>query len=403
MLSKLFSLIGLWGISLSVMASSDPLLKNLSSRLKPLPMDKGELILSYPSSTQSYIYDQALAIIAFTKATQQSEARSLLRAMQSLQLPDGSLYFSYYLNGESPYPTEGDKRYAGAIAWVAMAANHYQHKFRTDEFVDFNIKVLGYLSTQMQVVTVNGFKTKALKFGPTDIPETPWKESETAALEHNLDAYSAFRDFNQLNTLPDWKKETTALRGFILSLWDKERSHFWSGINIQNGEINKSELYLDNQSWSFLALEQSAIKDLNFKEAMKLNCDAFFVEHEGIHGFMDSKPMRYPASSQFVWSEGTLGQILAMEKFEETFSTPLLCHEKKTSEILQSVMKMKKQDGGIAYATKTTNKDFSTASSVAGTAWMYFAQNKINPFELDEKKRLIQIVKSEAKPRLQAR
>lgn len=395
MLGKLFSLIGLWALSLSVMAtSSDDLLKNLQSRMKSLPDDKGMLIQSYPSHDQSYIYDQALAIIAFSKAGDKFTAQSLLRAMESLQLPDGSLYFSYYSNGESDYPEAGDKRYAGAIAWVAMAANHYQDHFRSDEFIQFNTKVLSYLSKQLKAVEVNHHKTLALRFGPSDIQETKWREDETAALEHNLDAYSAFRDFNRLNTYPDWKKETAGLKGFILSLWDKERSHFWSGINTRTGEINKDELYLDNQSWSMLALEKEMFHDLKFNEAIAMNCDTFFVEHEGVSGFMDSKPTRYPASSKFVWSEGTLGQILAMKKYENTFSKSLECHSKKTADILQSVMKMKKADGGIAYATKTTNRDFTTDSSVAGTAWMYFALNGVNPFELDERRKLIQLVEN---------
>ncbi len=398
MLGKLFSLIGLWAFSFVVMATpQEQLLENLKSRMKMLPNNKGELIQSYPSSTQSYIYDQALAIIAFTKADDRFSAQSLLRAMETLQIQDGSLYFSYYLNGESPYPIEGDKRYAGAIAWLSIAANHYQSKFKTDEFLDFNIKVLTYLSGQLQKVDIKGLHTLALKFGPTDIKSTAWREDLTAALEHNLDAYAAFRDFNQLNTKPNWKKETVMLKGFILSLWDRERSHFWSGMNVATGEINKSELYLDNQSWSFLALDSGTIKDLNFKEAFDLNCESFYVEHEGITGFMDSKPTRQPASTQFVWSEGSLGQILAMAKYEKTYATPIRCQQKKTGDLLKSVMKMKKADGGIAYATTTSNKDFSTASSVAGTAWMYFALNGINPFELDERRRLIKLVESGAK------
>jgi hypothetical protein len=389
MVSRLFSLIGLWLLSFSVMAENNQdLIKNLRTRLHPLPNDKGELIQSYPTSKQSYIYDQALAIIAFTKEDDRFAAQSLLRGLESLQLPDGSLYFSYYINGESPYPIEGDKRYAGAIAWTAIAANHYQNKFKSDEFVDFNIRVLNYLSKQMVPIQVRGQKTLALKFGPSDIKATGWREDETAALEHNLDAYSAFKHFNELNSAPIYKKETTALKGFILSMWDKERSHFWSGANIKSGEINQGELYLDNQTWSLLVLDTKTVNELNFKEALDLNCESFYVEHEGIMGFMDSKPTRRPASVQFIWSEGTLGQVLAMKKFEETSKHRFTCKKLTFDDILQSVLKMKKLDGGVAYATKSSNTDFTTASSVAGTTWMYFALMGINPFDLDEEKRI---------------
>jgi len=40
-------------------------------------------------------------------------------------------------------------------------------------------------------------------------------------------------------------------------------------------------------------------------------------------------------------------------------------------------------DGGIAYAT-IKNSDFTTSSSVAGTAWYYFIANSINPFNPEE-------------------
>ncbi len=392
MVSRLFSLIGLWFLSFSAMAETNQdLIKNLRTRLHALPNDKGELIQSYPTNKQSYIYDQALAIVAFVKEGDRFAAQSLLRGLEGLQLPDGSLYFSYYITGESPYPIEGDKRYAGAIAWTAIAANHYQNTFKSDEFVDFNIKVLNYLSKQIVPIQIRGQKLMALKFSPSDIQTTVWREDETAALEHNLDAYSAFKHFNSLNSSPVYQKETSALKGFILSMWDKERSHFWSGANIKTGEINQGELYLDNQTWSLLALDTKTVNDLNFKEALNLNCESFYVEHEGIMGFMDSKPIRRPASAEFIWSEGTLGQVLAMKKYEETFKQNFICRKLTSDDILQSVLKMKKNDGGVAYATKSTNTDFTTASSVAGTTWMYFALKGINPFDLDDKKRIVKI------------
>src|SRR5690606_33872465 len=162
----------------------------------------------------------------------------------------------------------------------------------------------------------------------------------------------------------------------ILAMWDKSDSHFWSGATIKSGSINKSELYLDNQTWSLLALHKTDLKEIKPHDALELNCDTFMVSHEGITGFMDSKPTRRPASSKFVWSEGTLGQVLAMKKMN------FHCDDYKTEAFMSWMEKMKKHDGGIAYSTSTPNKDFTTSSSVAGTAWLYFAQKGINPFQI---------------------
>ncbi len=369
MMSKLFALAGLWLFSgIAIAQSGQELLSTLHDRMVTLP-GNGSLIRSFKGHDQSYIYDQALAIIAFSKNHDQKSAKKLMRALASLQLRDGSLYFSYNLDGSSPYPHEGDRRFAGAIAWVALAATHYQAEFRSSEFVTFNRNILNYLSSEIRPFD-------ALRFGPSDMKDTPWKENETSALEHNLDAYSAFTHFAALNPGYAWNTEIKTLKKFILSMWDNKRSHFWSGINIRTRKTNMQELYLDNQTWSLLALDQKTLESLDTKEALALNCEDLYVEKDGIAGFVDSRSASGPKKYEFVWSEGTLGQIMAMEK------TGHQCEQKTSAELLASIMKMKKSDGGIAYATKNKNPDFTSASSVAGTAWMYFAVNRINPFDV---------------------
>ena len=384
MLGRCLGLIMLCAVSLSAFAIPNAdLISNLKARLHPLPQG-GSLIKSFTNHSQSYIYDQALAIIAFSKQDDQKNAKDLLQALSNLQRTDGSLYFSYYLNGESPYPSEGDKRYAGAIAWVALAAVTYQHQFKTKEFIMFNFKVLQYLETQMKPVKIDGKKHQAISFGPTDLAGTSWDESQVGALEHNLDAYAAFLHFSNLNKHEKWSEHASTLKEFIVTMWDNSRSHFWSGTDLKTGLVNRQELYLDNQTWSLLALDESFLKELNTKEALTFNCDNFLVEHEGVTGFMDSKPTRRPASSQFVWSEGTAGQILAMTRHTNIHNESLTCKGHKSQAFLDNIKKMKKSDGGIGYATTTTNPDFTTSSSVAGTVWYYFASNNINPFHLDQ-------------------
>jgi len=113
-----------------------------------------------------------------------------------------------------------------------------------------------------------------------------------------------------------------------------------------------------------------------------MNCDKFLVEHQGVLGFMDTKPANRPSKFTFVWSEGSLGQILAMKNSQKSGEESFKCKGVETSTLLENVTKMKMKDGGIAYATSTDNPDFTTSSSVAGTTWYYFATNGINPFKL---------------------
>lgn len=371
-------LIGL-SCAFSVQAlTNQELMNNLSSRFNDLPEGRGTLIKSFNNLTQSFIYDQALAVIAFTKENDQVKARKLLNALKHLQLADGSLYFSYFLDGTSPYPQEGDKRIAGAMAWVSLAATHYQNKFNSKEFLSFNYQLLTYLRSQIVLMHLKGVEHHALVFAPNDIKSTPFPENDTVALEHNLDAYAAFYHFNRVNKTTKWHLEIASLKKFIISMWDSERNHFWSGTSISTSTINKSELYLDTQTWSLLALDPASLKEIQPKKALQVNCEQFLVQHDGISGFHDSKPTRSHNFHEFVWSEGTLGQVIAMKQQNVT------CNSQGPQHFLSEIKKMRKEDGGIAYATSTKKKDFTTSSSVAGTAWLYFASNDFNPFHVEE-------------------
>ena len=358
---------GLWA------ASNEALMGHLRSRM--VKQQKGTLIKSYSHHTQSYVYDQALAIIAFSKNGHLKEARSLLQGLEKLQLKDGSLYFSYNLDGSSIYPEEGDKRFAGAIAWVAIASSTYQKESKSSEFKKFNIKVLNYLQSQMK--KVKGEDYKGIVFAPSNIVETQWNENETVALEHNIDAFSAFRNFDVVNKTAHYNSERLHLEKLIDNLWDKRRKHFWSGVNSSTGVINKQEYYLDNQTWTLLALDESHLKKYDFEKALAQNCKTLFIKDQDMIGFLDSKPTRRPASHKFIWSEGSAGQILAMQRSKSSS-----CKNYDLKIGLNTLNKMKRPDGGIAYATENKNPDFSSDSSIAGTTWFYFAKNNFNPFAL---------------------
>ena len=362
--------------------TNNTVISNLKSRIHSLP-DGGALIKSFSDHSQSYIYDQALAVITFSRHGDKKSASKLLSGLKNLQNSDGSLYFSYYLDGKSPYPYEGDKRYAGAIAWVALSATTYQKIFHTNEFLNFNTKLLSYLSTQIRSVTIKGKDFKAISFAPSDLKETSWNENEVAALEHNLDAFSAFSLFAKINKIKKYDEQAYELKEFTVALWDKSRSHFWSGVNLKTGAINKGELYLDNQSWSTLALDKETIQNLNLKTALEMNCDQFLVVDKEIKGFMDSKPANRPAGQAFVWSEGSAGQILAMKKYQQIQNQKTHCQGNDQKKLSEEIKKMATTDGGIAYAT-IKNSDFTTSSSVAGTAWYYFIANSINPFNPED-------------------
>lgn len=82
---------------------------------------------------QSWIYDDALAVIAFSIAGEQERAKNILIALQQLQNTDGSLDFSYDVNDGQV----GTIKRSGSMAWVGYATAFYEKKFNDSQFKPF--------------------------------------------------------------------------------------------------------------------------------------------------------------------------------------------------------------------------------------------------------------------------
>jgi hypothetical protein len=337
----------------------------LKSQLRPFGTE-ASLIQSYQDIPRSYIYDQALAIIAFTEAKKFSEAKKLILGLERLQLKDGSWYFSYYLDGTSPHPAEGDMRPHGAIAWVGLAILTYQKKTADPRFAPVWNKTLNYLSQNLRKVP--SFEGEGLIFSSIDNSKTAWNETEIVALEHTLDVYASYRMAYQLTGSKRWLKKQNNVEKFILEMWDQENGHFWPGVNILTGKINRHEFYLDNQSWSALAFVGHPEKE-KFQKSLTASCRLTTKSGEQI-GFSES---RSPASTQdFIWSEGTAGKALALDLYSQS------CDNINSETYFRTLNSMS-VNGGVRYINKPQVVDFSYSPSVAGTVWTWFLKHKYNP------------------------
>lgn len=340
----------------------------LESQMRPLGTD-GALIQSFTDRSQSYLYDQALAIIAFTRAGEHAKAKKLVQALKQLHNEDGTWYFSYYLDGKSPHPTEGDMRPHGAIAWAGLAILTYEKATKDRSFQNVWQKTLTHL--EKHIVFIPRLKQHGLTFSSVDNKKTRWDEREVAALEHALDAVATFRLAHQLTKDKRWKSAQKKLEEFSVSMWDEAEGHFWSGANVLTGKINRGEFYLDNQSWSALALSHLPLKD-KLRSALMASCRLSVVSGER-HGFSES---RSPASQQeFIWSEGTAGKALALH-FQQT-----QCADTAPERYLDTLESMKIA-GGVQYIDRPNVIDFTHAPSVAGTVWTWFLRHKINPLDV---------------------
>lgn len=342
------------------------------------PHGAGRLIRSFHDMDSAFLYDQALAVIAFSLAGERAHAEQILNAMAKLQGPSGAWVFAYTTDGADANPGV-DMRIAGANAWFGMALNAYQKAFASSTYLAMSTRLHDYLLGELVGVSINGAPRSGLRFAPTD--HAPGR-SGIFALEHQLDAYASMHQYHALNGGNQYLAAATALRQMSESLWNGTR--FLGGYDANTQTLNTSERYLDTYSWSVLALGNTGSAGQPFASALPAMCDYFSVNGKldypsrkvsGIVGFHDAIHNGVPPAP-FVWSEGSLGAIMAIRQG----APEMQCAGNSADQMLESLNYMVDKLGSMPYATQNGNPDFTSSGSAAGTAWLYYANQGKNPY-----------------------
>lgn len=338
----------------------------------------GRLIRSFHDMESAFLYDQALAVIAFSLAGERTHAEQIINALARLQGPSGAWVFAYTVDGADASPGV-DMRIAGANAWFGMALNAYQKAFNSNKYLTLSTRLHDYLRAELVAITINGAPQSGLRFAPTNY--APGR-SGIFALEHQLDAYASMHQFHALNGGNQYLIAATALRKMSESLWNGSR--FLGGYDANTQSLNTAERYLDTYSWSVLALGNTGSLGQPFASALPAMCDYFSVNGKldypsrkvsGIVGFHDAIHNGVPPAP-FAWSEGSLGAIMAMRQG----APGMQCAGISSDQMLESLNYMVDKLGAMPYATQNANPDFTSSGSVAGTAWLYYANQGKNPY-----------------------
>jgi hypothetical protein len=167
------------------------------------------LIDSYEDAQRAgWIYDAALAAIAFTAAGEPATASELFAGLEHLQRDDGSWIASFHPDTASP---RGNDRYVGAMAWVVMAANFFESDTRDTRFAAMARRGLSYLEKH-RVTEAGSELYGAFRMGPS--------RPAVISTEHNADCYSAFLWRGRLDANPRHLAIADDVRAFMLrQLW----------------------------------------------------------------------------------------------------------------------------------------------------------------------------------------
>lgn len=342
-----------------------------------LPGNGGRLLHTSWESDLCFLYEQAVAVIAFGAAGARTEAEGILDALAGLQLADGSWYFAYYDDGTSPFPQSGDVRYSGAVAWAALAFASHRHLFGTTQYDSVLNSVIAYLNGTR--ATFGG--STGLLFNPTDLSNTSWDETQVMALEHNADALAAVQVLGD----PANDALRADLEQTVLARWNGQ--YFRPGVHEVYGE-NYVELYLDPQTWGLLALDGT--QALAHLGALDFACERFTEpagmsgREAGIFGMFDFDLTNQPLPhGRFVWTEGTHGAALALERARALTGQPIQCAG-------QTPTTMRAELGRLAAfglagvpdeSTQAPDSPYRPVPTAASVLWHYLSLEGVNPFE----------------------
>jgi hypothetical protein len=320
------------------------------------------------ATDSAYIYDQALAVFAFTCLDDHGNARRLLEGLSVIQNEDGSFPFCVSAKTGEVYSSA---KYTGTNAWVVMAVDYYTCVTGDITYVTMASNCTNWF---LQFKDTDG----GIKGGINDSGyNIPWKSTE-----HNLDAYVALSNLCHITGNSTYCIAAKDVREWIgVEVWNDSEGRFWRGEN-------DSYCVLDVNPWGILALGTKGHEGEDYRRALDwgddncrntLNWRGFCEDIYDIEGF------DFNCDCDTVWIEGTESMSCALLYANYTVDGKNSDYFHREMEKLHGVT----GDGGLPYSTNPGTVDESgelsaNYSSVAGTTWYSFSEKQLNPFETGE-------------------
>ncbi len=331
----------------------------------------------------AYIYDQALAVIAFTEAGKLGRAKKILDRMEGLQDSQGRWYECYDASNGNLGRWDCDLYNTGPIAWVVMAINFYELETRDTQYAGMAEKALGWLDS-MRVTNQGDERHGSLKYCTGNACTIP----NAVSTEHNLDAYSAYLWRWRLSGNIGYKDNANLIREYLVQ-------EMWAPSNMSNGTYHNVNVFwrgfddfvwcTDCQSWSVLSLGPTGPNGEEFWRSLgwlhysywgsTRNQKDYNSTIQDVDGFEPCTE-----DQDHVWLEGTEGVAAAFYSIGDNANYSYFHNQ--TGRVVSS-------NGGIIH-TFNESGDSEKAwpgnwryNSVASTSWYYFNERGVNPFAPD--------------------
>lgn len=229
----------------------------------------------------SFVYDDAVAAIAFLAAGQTERARLIADALVYAQrndrhFSDGRIRNAYAAGdlalppGWSPRGRSGAVRmpgwydpdsarwnedlfhvstHTGNVAWAMLALLSVYEALGGAAYLDAARQMGEWVEANARDASGAGGYTGGVEGWEADQTKLTYK-----ATEHNIDLVPAFQRLFQATGDARWRERAEHARRFVLAMWDPGEGKFWTGTDPDGVTINRAVVPVDIQAWAVLAL-----------------------------------------------------------------------------------------------------------------------------------------------------
>ena len=331
-----------------------------------------------PERTNSYSYDQALALQTALVMDDLPTARVLAAGLMSLQTTSGPQAGGFISSSRQSNPAAGEQIYrTGNTAVALYSLLSYLSRSapsdpRAPALRTAAERAADWLLRQQLTA---GPMSQLLTGGSGGIGTVPagngLQRLSFASTEHNVDAWQALTLAGRLLGCRRCADAADRLRGAILAvLWDSDATRFSQGMRPEGRDRVDP---LDVNSWGSIFLDAVGRSQ---QATLSLGHTAAFEVRDGpTIGYLAFRPQpAMPDPVPSVWFEGSFGVALAQARHGDTVGY-------RTT--MSGLRPAQRPDGSFPVATSADAAyELSTASAVAPTAWFILASRPNHPNSL---------------------
>ncbi|HTG20185.1 MAG TPA: hypothetical protein VK681_09080 [Reyranella sp.] len=314
-----------------------------------------------------FLYDQAVALIAFLQLGERAAAAALVDALLAVQNPDGGFPFA---NDQSVLFEHGSGFIRiGAVAWVCYALLLADKPEFRDWFAskttDAARNCLAFLSTYRNPRgLLNGGKGRYVGIVLDPGHVVPWWSTE-----HNIDAWWCFDLAAGLYGDAGYRAAADSIKAVLeTDGWSEAKGIFWQGGLYAAGRNTPDGQHaLDMMSWGGFVLDRWGRSQATATAIARMSRLYYVTDAPtGLSGFTTFIPEDgYPVGTvRSPWYEGSFGAVVAMRIQDPA----------RANALMATLVQAQNADGSYPYALRADPiNDIHTFPALIGAAWNVIA------------------------------